>query len=401
VELPVRIAHIVAIMDRLPPGLASMPSVRKARKWYLESMSDIFDFQQYFRKAKSSDPTGVVNESLELCDSVLARHSSVVSTMAAGIMEVKTSPYKNEIYSYQRFLDQIYMSRIGTRMLQQQHVALFAPHFSKKKFEIELEGSKIGVFEEKLNLRKLIEEAIHKARSLCMRKYAECPKVELLFYTKNRKHHHGKQKPAMQTEKVANIEFPYVPSHLYHIVFELLKNSLRAVVEYHGLDVEAFPNVRVICVKGDHELTIKIEDQGGGVPLRVLDRLWNYTYTTASVPQIDHTNFDMNNAPLAGFGYGLPMSRLYARYFGGDLKVQSVEGYGMDSVVYLKLLAADARETLTQIDDDGGAEFLSREDLVLQIRGLRRSLTKAQERIDKIQDALREVHDSESSNGPH
>ena len=34
------------------------------------------------------------------------------------------------------------------------------------------------------------------------------------------------------------------------------------------------------------------------------------------------------NVTMAGYGYGLPISRLYARYFGGDLQIISMEGYG-------------------------------------------------------------------------
>jgi hypothetical protein len=56
--------------------------------------------------------------------------------------------------------------------------------------------------------------------------------------------------------------------------------------------------------------------------------VWTYMYTTVdSTPELDPSfNATDFKAPMAGFGYGLPISRLYARYFGGDLKLISMEG---------------------------------------------------------------------------
>lgn len=41
---------------------------------------------------------------------------------------------------------------------------------------------------------------------------------------------------------------------------------------------------------------------------------------------------------MAGLGFGLPLSRLYARYFGGELKLVSMPGYGVDAYLHIKRL---------------------------------------------------------------
>ena len=58
-------------------------------------------------------------------------------------------------------------------------------------------------------------------------------------------------------------------------------------------------------------------------------------------------------APLAGYGYGLPLSRLYARYFAGDLELFSSEGWGTEAVIYLRALAGEAKERLPIYHESG------------------------------------------------
>jgi pyruvate dehydrogenase kinase 2/3/4 len=105
----------------------------------------------------------------------------------------------------------------------------------------------------------------------------------------------------------------------------MLQNSLRAVVEVHGSNAQSeddLPPVRVVLVKGTEDLTIKISDMGGGIPHADVPKLFTYFYTTAAPPTKDTLDsLNEGAAPMAGLGYGLPISRLYARYFGGDLKI--------------------------------------------------------------------------------
>lgn len=98
-----------------------------------------------------------------------------------------------------------------------------------------------------------------------------------------------------ELEKGEPIRIVYVPSHLYHILFELFKNSMRAVMETHQDSGDA-PPIKVTIVKGKEDISVKISDRGGGIARSQVDQLFKYMYSTAPQP----SKSDMHTVPLAG-----------------------------------------------------------------------------------------------------
>ena len=121
----------------------------------------------------------------------------------------------------------------------------------------------------------------------------------------------------------------------------------RATVETHGGTKKVLPTVKIIIVDGSTDVTIRISDEGGGIKRKDLDKIWSYLHTTAKSPPLlsdDHSssNGSGTSVPaLAGYGVGLPLSRLYAKYFGGDLAIKSLEGYGTDVYLHVSRLGHD------------------------------------------------------------
>ena len=56
-------------------------------------------------------------------------------------------------------------------------------------------------------------------------------------------------------------------------------------------------------------------DMGGGIPRSHMNNLFKYMYTTAGRVGKAHVDMVKQSSvpPMAGLGYGLPLSRLYAR----------------------------------------------------------------------------------------
>lgn len=141
-----------------------------------------------------------------------------------------------------------------------------------------------------------------------------------------------------------------------------MKNASRAVVERHSSIVAGraadakgasgsreLPPIEIRICAGSEGVTIRVSDQGGGIPAADVERIWHYGYTTVDDSGLGEVDTNVNVGalhtsgigrfaaggnsvanPMAGLGFGLPLSRLYTRFLGGDLILTSVPGYGSD-----------------------------------------------------------------------
>jgi len=319
-EIPVRLANIMKEINLLPSNLLQMPSVLILQNCHVSSFQSLLEYETCDHADKK-----ILAKFCETLKDIQARHGSVVQTMAQGVLELKESHSvdgQTEM-RIQYFLDRFYMSRISLRMLIHQHTLLFEPNADK-------DTPRVGIIDPHCKVKSVIMDAYQNAAFLCEEYYDCAPDIELK----------GHSLLVNEQGKKVPLELVYPPPHLNHILFELFKNSMRATVEKHNRAYE-LPPIEVLVAKGDHDVSIKVSDQGGGIPRHITDKLFQYLFSTAPRPSMNPTK-----APLAGYGYGLPLSRLYARYFHGDLILNSYDGYGTDSVVYLKSMMHEATELL-------------------------------------------------------
>ncbi|XP_039083873.1 pyruvate dehydrogenase kinase, isozyme 2 isoform X1 [Hyaena hyaena] len=346
-ELPVRLANIMKEINLLPDRVLSTPSVQLVQSWYVQSLLDIMEFLD-----KDPEDHRTLSQFAEALITIRNRHNDVVPTMAQGVLEYKDAygndPVSNQNIQY--FLDRFYLSRISIRMLINQHTLIFDGSTNPAH------PKHIGSIDPNCNVSEVVKDAYDMAKLLCDKYYMASPDLEIQEINTS-----NSRQP---------IHMVYVPSHLYHMLFELFKvrgwgmvlygvgggwvrllpsisstflppqNAMRATVESHESSL-VLPPIKVMVALGEEDLSIKMSDRGGGVPLRKIERLFSYMYSTAPTPQPG-----TGGTPLAGFGYGLPISRLYAKYFQGDLQLFSMEGFGTDAVIYLKALSTDSVERL-------------------------------------------------------
>ena len=353
-ELPVRLAHRIQDLDMVPV-MRDMPSVQLVKGIYINSFVDLVRFYgadvirsnedeaafAYFLEKKYETHSNVLIQmargAYELRQALRLKQGSMSSAEQQDSQTNHTVDF-SQLQECHAFLDRFYMSRIGIRVLAGQYLALRQPPVSPNY---------VGMICLKTSPYHIVKQAARDATSMCQKKYGEAPEVII----------NGR----------LDLTFPYIPTYLHYMLLELIKNAMRATMEKYNKNNNAtiptaapttqqrkddnqsqerkkIPPVMVIIADGqdNEDVVIKVADVGGGISRSNMKKIWSYLFTTAD-PKIQEDfigdkDHDPSSSPLAGLGFGLPISRSYARYFHGDLNIMSMEGYGTDAYIHLPRL---------------------------------------------------------------
>ncbi|KAG0232409.1 hypothetical protein BGW42_008200 [Actinomortierella wolfii] len=403
--------------NQLPFDLSEMPNFQHIARSYLEDISMITQMQ------KPSTPQ-LEEEFTALLRNLEQRHKVKVLAISRGFRELvdkireqcgdPTKPHNNHDHTvfYSNGQEWV-INPLADKAIQT---------FFNRFYTINL-GEHLALHDRGLNLVQRVnplsisQRAIRDAQKVCAAHYGEAA-PPVLIHTPN---------PDIQTT--------YVDEFLHRNIYELLKNAMRATCEEHimkGSPISVSmsplsqktgknepPPIKLVLVDGGEDVTIKISDEGGGMALSEIDKIWSYvhsgnpsnlrkpsstivakarttttpyqpnapntsTLSTSSIvkshaPRADEADLSSSSTssqpadsmtvmgglaseakdylelPLSGSGHGLPLARLIARYFGGDLSLISMEGYGTDS--YLSLYRNDDHlENFPEVDEEMAAE---------------------------------------------
>lgn len=220
-----------------------------------------------------------------------------------------------------RFLDDMIRARIGIRLIAEQAISLREQRHEHETSSVDTPHDDIvGVVHTELRPADLIKTCASFVQELCDVNYGSSPEVVINGQT--------------------DTTFTYVPVHLEYILCELLKNSVRATVEQsqkmgrsalnpHGdgsdrrpsstsresgnsvvivnqdddQDVTKRPNdfghppVEVTIAQGEHEVTIRIRDHGGGISREDFDAIFDYSFTTVKNENDSSKDSPSNDSP--------------------------------------------------------------------------------------------------------
>ena len=384
-ELIVRRAGLLRMLTSLPSGLATHPRVLEIGELYRRLLAQLLNTST----PRDAETEWVFEHRLR---TTFLTHTQVPAAIGAALHDLsngaRSPPTTEEQREIDSRLDAFFSSRLGLRFL--------AHHYLSSK--VTREGWS-GILHSKCSPVTVCRTAAADVRRWAKARFGVSPEVSVV----------GDEK----------LTFTFVPAHILFVVTELLENAAEASIRKHAPQLAAaadaanadaaysdaahaaqahanatgvaapagataadaaaaadaaqsletalepcgraatasgaarpalspseltvpLPPIRVVVAASDHSITIKVEDVGGGFGRSKLGAVWSYAGS--------------RRLRAGHGGLGLPLSRLYARYFGGTLHVAPLEGYGTDAYVTLNRLEGANQETLYFIKDEHSEE---------------------------------------------
>ncbi|GAA5861180.1 hypothetical protein JCM8547_008510 [Rhodosporidiobolus lusitaniae] len=241
-ELPTRLSHRLRDLQSLPFGVASHPRIEHVMELYLEAFDGIRKFP-LIRDLDDND------RFCSFMQGTLDKHRVVIPELAIGVSE--TSPHQLPSAALDRIMLRMLRSRISRRVITEQHIALTSQFRERQrrgkgkgKERAQEDENRVGVVDTKLNAADVVRKCAALLKAL------GGPEGNV----------------PVEIEGATETTFAYLSEHLEFMLFELIKNAAYSTVSAHGPAAAAHHPILVTIVHGPRNLTIRVSDQGGGIP---------------------------------------------------------------------------------------------------------------------------------------
>eukprot|EP00820_Chromera_velia_P009418 Cvel_21156.t1-p1 / transcript=Cvel_21156.t1 / gene=Cvel_21156 / organism=Chromera_velia_CCMP2878 / gene_product=[Pyruvate dehydrogenase (acetyl-transferring)], putative / transcript_product=[Pyruvate dehydrogenase (acetyl-transferring)], putative / location=Cvel_scaffold1962:6157-10055(-) / protein_length=493 / sequence_SO=supercontig / SO=protein_coding / is_pseudo=false len=204
-ELPRRLAARIQQIDSLS-GYREVAELEETRDIYSQSFLELrLDDVLHGGMQQEAD----VSNFAHVLYAQQGRHAKIIPLVIAGMQKYRAlqiaAGRRFSAAEMDRFLDLFVLNRIGSSFLREQWLVV---HQSlRPNGMVDLQCDPVGV----------VQQCVGDAQELCRHHFGKAPNVDVVVRDPSR-----------------DLQMAYLPQYLYYIMFELLKNSLRAVVETHG-----------------------------------------------------------------------------------------------------------------------------------------------------------------------
>ncbi|CAF3346243.1 unnamed protein product [Rotaria socialis] len=329
-QLLVRLAHCLYSFQSIPFLPAANPTLLSLHERYLKAFENLARFSKI-------ETINDEEKFYEFINRFFIQNNDVIGLLSTGCNEAQK--YFKTYKVLKGFLDNVLHKRLSMRLLTEHYLEL---HKQQKSNKINSDWR--GAISMKFSPAKAAQQCINDVSSICFETYTVVPHIEL--------------------ENNIHEPIPFFPHIVEYILRELLKNSMRAIVEYNKVSFGNIQNVKKyfddnrdkplckVVISSDpidEVFTFAIKDEGGGVNASY-DEIFRYMFT-GNVMETDEANkgkieeIDVlsdfqermvhSSKQMYGYGFGLPICRLYAKFFAGSLNLQQISRIGADA--YLRL----------------------------------------------------------------